>query len=151
MYQRILVPLDGSATADLVLQEALLLAAPLHACLVLLHVVDDYPLRIDMSGLVAYDSTHARLLSIGEGVLGRAAARAAEHGIPTESSLREATGGRVADVILDEASRQRCDLVCMGTHGRRGLDRWVLGSDAERVARRCSVPVLLVRQPVVAG
>ena len=56
-------------------------------------------------------------------------------------------GGRVADTILREIKNTGCDLVVIGTHGRRGLRRALLGSDAESVLRESPVPVLLVRAP----
>jgi nucleotide-binding universal stress UspA family protein len=59
--------------------------------------------------------------------------------------MREVAAGPVADVVVREAGRQRADLVVIGTHGRRGVRRLVLGSDAEQVVRASRVPVLLVR------
>jgi nucleotide-binding universal stress UspA family protein len=58
---------------------------------------------------------------------------------------REIVGGPAADVIVREAKKQRADLIVLGTHGRRGMRRLVLGSDAEQVVRMSPVPVLLVR------
>jgi nucleotide-binding universal stress UspA family protein len=63
-----------------------------------------------------------------------------------ETVLREVAGRRVADVIVDQVAQHHCDLVAIGTHGRRGLARLAMGSDAEQVVRHCPVPVLLVRQ-----
>lgn len=59
--------------------------------------------------------------------------------------LLESIGGRAADLIVDQAKQWNADLIVMGTHGRRGLRRLALGSDAELVVRSASVPVLLVR------
>lgn len=59
----------------------------------------------------------------------------------------ETMGGRVADVIVREARKWKADLIVMGTHGRRGIGRVVLGSDAEAVLREARVPVLLLRAP----
>ena len=61
------------------------------------------------------------------------------------SSVREVVGERVSDVIVDEAAKAGCELIVMGTHGRRGVSRVALGSDAENVLRSSSIPVLLVR------
>jgi nucleotide-binding universal stress UspA family protein len=58
---------------------------------------------------------------------------------------------RVCDVIVDEAKKWRADLIVMGTHGRRGMTRMLLGSDAEGVLRNTPVPVLLVRAADQAG
>jgi len=57
----------------------------------------------------------------------------------------ETAGYGVADVILKQAKKTRADLIVMGTHGRRGVARLVMGSDAEGVVRGAPVPVLLVR------
>jgi nucleotide-binding universal stress UspA family protein len=54
-------------------------------------------------------------------------------------------GGRAADAIVEEAGKWKADVIVLGTHGRRGLRRALLGSDAEEVVRNASVPVLLVR------
>jgi nucleotide-binding universal stress UspA family protein len=55
--------------------------------------------------------------------------------------------GRVADFILKEAQKWRADIIVMGTHGRRGINHVLLGSDAETVVKSSAVPVLLVRAP----
>ncbi|NDZ18444.1 hypothetical protein C7T35_07685 [Variovorax sp. WS11] len=62
-----------------------------------------------------------------------------------ERGLREVTQGRIANVVVDEARSSGCDLIVMGTHGRRGFSRLALGSDADLVVRQSPVPVLLVR------
>ena len=68
-------------------------------------------------------------------------------GVTAETSLHDLRGGRVADAIVEEARQSRCDLIVIGTHGRRGVARAMLGSDAENVVRSSPVPVLLVRAP----
>ncbi|MCM2252789.1 MAG: universal stress protein, partial [Ramlibacter sp.] len=62
-----------------------------------------------------------------------------------ETLLREVTGKRIADVIIEQAQQHSCDLIVMGTHGRKGFSRLTLGSAAEGVVRSSPVPVLLVR------
>ncbi len=66
-------------------------------------------------------------------------------GISPECVLLESIGGAAADLILAQAKEWAADLIVMGTHGRRGLLRVALGSDAEQVVRAATVPVLLVR------
>ena len=80
-----------------------------------------------------------------EGAQAKAAADAAKQGLKPTTVMRETIGGPAADVIVREARKQRADLIVMGTHGRRGVRRMVLGSDAEQVVRASPVPVLLVR------
>ena len=65
-------------------------------------------------------------------------------GLKASTVLAENTGGRVADALIAEAKRWHADLIVMGTHGRRGVKRALLGSDAELVIRYSPVPVLLV-------
>jgi nucleotide-binding universal stress UspA family protein len=67
--------------------------------------------------------------------------------VAAETRLVEARTERVADTIVQEARDAGCDLVVMGTHGRRGFNRVLMGSDAEIVLRHCPLPVLLVRHP----
>jgi nucleotide-binding universal stress UspA family protein len=64
--------------------------------------------------------------------------------LDAESGLVDNFAGRVAEAIVEQAKRWRADLIVMGTHGRRGFDRLLMGSNAELVARYSSVPVLLV-------
>lgn len=81
----------------------------------------------------------------GQDLLSKAQAAAALAGVTAESSLREVTHGRIAKIVIDEARSSGCDLIVMGTHGRRGFSRLALGSDADLVVRQSPVPVLLVR------
>jgi nucleotide-binding universal stress UspA family protein len=146
MYQRILVPLDGSATGTRGLQEAVALATG-HPCrLLLLHVLDDYPLFSQVSTAAGYQDMLKALRQQGLDVLTRARTAVEAADVHSETLLREVTGRRVADVIVDQVRQHRCDLVIMGTHGRRGMARLTLGSDAEEVVRSCPVPVMLVRE-----
>jgi nucleotide-binding universal stress UspA family protein len=151
LYSKILVPIDGSATAERGLQEAMALARDLNAGLVLLHAVDIYPSVLEMSSAPAFQETRHLILQAGEKVLEQARRRVAEGGIAVEAVLRETTMQRVADVVAEEATNRRCGLIVMGTHGRRGFNRLALGSDAELVARYAPVPVLLVRQDAPPG
>ena len=146
MYHRILVPLDGSVTAERALREAIDLAVDQKARLCLLHVVDSFPTWAERSSAKSYAETLSRLVQQGEEILAKARQSATEAGAITETLLHEVTQETVADVIVNTAERARCDLIVMGTHGRRGLSRLTLGSDAELVLRSSKVPVLLLRQ-----
>ena len=146
MYRKILVPLDGGATAEAGLREAIGLAAAVKARLCVLHVVTGFPLLMEMSSSVNYQEVHAGMERYGRELLDKAASAAADAGVQAGGTVRELASGQVADLIVDEARSQGCDLIVMGTHGRRGLRRLTLGSDAELVVRHSPVPVLLVRQ-----
>lgn len=145
MYERILVPLDGSLTAEAGLRHAIALAAALKSKLVLLHVMDDFALMVEMASVANYESMSDTLRRYGQDALDRARKAAADAGVMSETVLREQPQARISEVIDGEAVKHRCDLVVMGTHGRRGFSRLTLGSNAEAVMRISSVPVLLVR------
>lgn len=145
MYTSLLVPVDGSPTAESGLREALQLCAGTPATLHLLFVVDQYPTLLDPASAAAYAEVQEDLRRYGREVLERAAAQVRAAGLSVTETEREVFGGRVADVIVEEAVRVGGDLIVMGTHGRRGLSRLTLGSDAELVLRHAPVPVLLVR------
>ena len=66
-------------------------------------------------------------------------------GVPVETALVESQGERVSEIVVEQARAWPADLIVIGTHGRRGVDRVLMGSDAEQIARRAPVPVLLVR------
>jgi nucleotide-binding universal stress UspA family protein len=147
MYAKILVPLDGSATADRGFEEAVALARALNSSLVLLHVVDPVPLPFEAATAGVWQEMTDGLRKQGEAVLQRARQTAIEHGIAADTRLVEGRTERVAETIVAEARACRADLIAMGTHGRRGFSHAMLGSDAERVLRTSPVPVLLVRHP----
>jgi nucleotide-binding universal stress UspA family protein len=146
MYQRILVPVDGSPTSRSGLNEALRLAKATGARLRLLHVVDEMMFVTSIPEFTAYTADLARVLKEGGAeILKNALAQAQAAGVPAETQLVDSGTGRVADVIVAEAKTWPADLIVIGTHGRRGLRRLTLGSDAEEVVRSASAPVLLVR------
>jgi nucleotide-binding universal stress UspA family protein len=143
-FRKILVAVDGSRAANRGLREAIRLARG-GAPLVILHVVDEfYAFATPAAGAAAVDIT-PQLRESGRKVLAAAAALAARHEVKAKTILREVVVGGAASAIVREARRQRADLIVLGTHGRRGLRRLVLGSDAEQVVRTATVPVLLVR------
>ena len=146
MYKRILVPLDGSPTAERGALEAIRLATGQSATLFFLHVVDDFRMLVEMTSVRSYDEMLKGLRHYGLEVLAKARHAAEAAGVHRESLLREVTNERVAQVIIDQAKQHGCDLIVMGTHGRRGFNRIAMGSEAEQVARTSPVPVLLVRQ-----
>ena len=144
-YKRILVPVDGSTTSIRGLEEAVRIARADGARLQLLHVVDgSIALQAADSGAGVEQLLDA-LYRSGKQILAAAVERAHRAKLRAESALIESMSGRVAKVIVDNARRWGVDLIVMGTHGRRGVSRLLLGSDAELVARESQVPVLLVR------
>ena len=146
MYKRILVPVDGSATSRRGLRAAIGLAKAQRAKLVVLNVVDAMPIFATLEGGMAFDPRLIQTLRAGgRKILAGAAAEAKKRGLKAATVLAENTAGRVADVIVRQARKARADLIVLGTHGRRGLSRMVMGSDAELVVRYAPAPVLLIR------
>ena len=145
MYRRILVPIDGSDTAQRGLQEALGLAKAFDSSLVLLHVVEYYPMMMEMATATTWEQITTDLRTYGQQVLERAHDAAKAAGVASEAHLEDAAAARVCDVIVDQAREHQCDLIVMGTHGRRGIEHALIGSDAERVIRMSAVPLLLVK------
>lgn len=146
MYQRILVPIDGSSTAEKGLSEAIALAKMSGAQIRLLHVVDAMSVVVGADGFASYSAEILPLLrEAGNEIVRRARASVEAAGVAVDVMLREVLSGRVADQVVEEAAVWKADLIVIGTHGRRGVRRLILGSDAEQVLRSANVPVLLVR------
>jgi nucleotide-binding universal stress UspA family protein len=144
MYKQILVPVDGSATSRRGLEEAMRIAKDSGGTLRLVHVVDELVL-VDPEVPVYYQAMIESLRENGKAVLAKSEAAVKAQGIAVQAVLLETMGMRAADLIVEQAAQWPADLIVMGTHGRRGLRRVVLGSDAELVIRQTTVPVLLLR------
>jgi len=135
MYDRILVPTDGSDQTSVV-EHALTIAELCNGCLHTLHVVDDQAApEADRDAVL--DSYERE----GNEAIERVEERASERDIDVTGALRR---GQPHTVILEYAIENDIDLVVMGTHGRSGLDRLFVGSVTERVVRASGVPVLTV-------
>lgn len=153
MFRNILVAVDGSEAADKGLRAAIEVAQGQRApCrLTLLYVLQVMTAVADMQGTM--ESVFERHLEAmrrhGREVLDRAASLVAQAGIEARPVLREARVARAADAITQEA-REGFDLLVIGSHGRRGFQRFLLGSDAELVLRGATIPVLLVRSDETA-
>jgi nucleotide-binding universal stress UspA family protein len=143
-FQRILVPVDGSATSLVGLTKAAELARVLGARIFLLHVTEPSPLTV-APDVVAYspqvvDDLH----EAGRDILSEAAARVKALGVDCECTQADAIGPGVPAAVVAEAGRVNADLIVVGTHGRTGLRRALLGSDAEAIVRETTLPVMLV-------
>jgi nucleotide-binding universal stress UspA family protein len=147
MYKRILVPVDGSHTSTLGLQEAIRIAIDQRARLRLLSVVDESIVTQNFEGMLNAGDVIDAIRDSGERAVKNALALVHKHGVKAESATIETMGERVSDIIVRDAKKWKADLLVMGTHGRRGFNRMVLGSDAELVLRKSPVPVLMVRSP----
>ena len=146
-FERLLVPVDGSDTSAAAIWVAHDLAKQVNACLDFLHVVPDlsFPVGDPVGAYAAFD--YAGLLKSleesGRDLLEQAMKRVED--VPAKSSMIPAAGERISGVIVNAAKERNADLIVMGTHGRGGFDRLLLGSVAEGVTHHAEVPVLLVR------
>lgn len=153
MYQRVLVPLDGSAFAEQALCHAqqvavageteihLLSVAPLLEDQTL-SVVDLYPVYVYRDYLIDHNQEMERITTELTGYLEQVSGRVRAAGYTAVPAVRF---GQPADEIIAYAANYSCDLIAMSTHGRSGLGRWVYGSVADKVLRSSDIPVLLVR------
>lgn len=148
MYQRILVPIDGSDTSKLGLEESIRLAKSTGGRLRLIHVIDDLSLALAMDAYSGHAGDWLNVLRAdGARILQEAADIALKAGVMFDTKLKEQFKGTVYELVLAEAQGWPADLIVLGTHGRRGLGRVVLGSSAESILRNSPIPVLLIRSP----
>jgi nucleotide-binding universal stress UspA family protein len=149
MFKRILVALDGSAASNAGFKSALQLAGDEHAMLAGLHVLDDSSVTLNFEGAYVpapyVDKLFQSLRQRGREILKQAEAVAKTAGVDMQPVLVESRGQTIAQTILAQARKAKADVIVIGTHGRRGLSRVLMGSDAEAVVRESPVPVLLVR------
>jgi nucleotide-binding universal stress UspA family protein len=146
-YRHLLVPTDGSELSAKAVAQAGALARALGARLTLFHVQTAFPISLVGVGELVDPATVDALIE---------AARSHSQQVLHEAREHLAGQGLVADILCEEnplphqaivaaAERLGCDLVVMASHGRRGLQGVLLGSETQRVLSQCSVPVLVVR------
>ena len=140
MYRRILVAVDGSDTSNKALVAALQLARDRDAQVLLLHCVDE--LLLLAAGGLGVGSAPER----GSRVLEDAEAIAKAAGVRVEKRLADMPAQRLGETVAEQARDWNADLIVIGSHGRRGVGRLLLGSGAEQILRLAPVPVLCVRR-----
>ncbi len=138
MYERILLPTDGTPSSDRAIEQALELAALSGASLHALSVVDQTIVPPDVRSDILYDELESECAN----AVGEVEAAANEAGIDVETTVRRGTPYKV---ILDYADEHDIDCIVMGTHGRKGLDRYLLGSVTAKVVRLSEIPVMTVK------
>lgn len=146
MYKRILVPVDGSQTSTRALVAALQMARDSGGSVRLIHVIEELAQVIAYDPYGAYPGDLTKIMrDNGQKVLQQALDIAKSAGVPTDQRLVEAAGLRLADAVNKEVQTYGADLIVLGTHGRRGIGRVLLGSGAEQIIRAAQVPVLVIR------
>jgi len=145
-YHQILVPVDGSPTSEKALDEAIRLAQLTGARLRLVHVVDELSYVNGFEPAMNYLNEIIPLMrEAGEKLLAHDRQKALNKGVGADVVLIVEGPGRICDHVAEQARRARADLIVVGSHGRRGIGRVLLGSDAEQIVRHAPVPVLVVR------
>ncbi len=141
-FRKILVPVDGSSTSGKALDYALQLAKDNQSHVRALHAIDElgYLSGYEYSG----ELMDAARKSASE-VLQKAVLAAQAKGVPLDTRLVDQPGQRLGQTVADEAAGWGADLVVVGTHGRRGVGRVLMGSGAEQIVRMAPVAVLTVR------
>jgi nucleotide-binding universal stress UspA family protein len=151
MNKRVFVAIDGSATAQLALVEAIHFASLPGASLCIGTVLDTSMLdqnNISMGSLIDPQAVKAELRQATDLLLDNAVALAKEAGLDAHRVLVESGSKRVAEMISDAANQWDADLIVIGTHGRRGFERLLMGSVAENLVRIATTSVFLVRRKV---
>ena len=149
MYKNLLIATDGSELGDKALDAALDLARQNGAGLTILTATDPVATGIGSGGFGTIDAGPilARLeeayATEAANLLAAARHKAQEAGIAAETL--HLPRHRPADGILETAAERGCDLIVMGSHGRRGFNRLLLGSQAAEVLARATIPVLIVK------
>lgn len=142
MYKRILVPFDGSDTSRKALDSAIQLARESGGRLRIIHSLDE------LRYVSPYDYTVEVLETARSGAnaaLAEALRLASAADVAAETAMLEGVDLRLGEIVADDARAWHADLVVVGTHGRRGVGRVLLGSGAEQIIRLAPVPVLAVR------
>ena len=150
MYERILVPLDGSKVGEAAIPNvenlALKLATGNEVEVTLLQVISDMTfdfLTDDESAQLPYSEVDLKVIEgMAQRYLGKIAERLAKKGIKVKILVKE---GHAADEIIKSAQEINANLIAMSTHGRSGLGRWAMGSITDKVLHESTVPVLTVR------
>jgi nucleotide-binding universal stress UspA family protein len=145
-YKRIMVAVDGSATSDLALNEAILLTKAFHSQLCIIHVVQEFP-PYGVEWGFDLNRFQEILRNDGQAILDKAKKIVENEGVSAEIQLIEIFNAleRISEKIVEVAGLWKADLLVIGTHGRRGFNRLILGSVAEETIRLSQIPIHLIR------
>jgi len=147
MYKKILVATDGSKLSDKAVQHALQLADMTGAEVVALKVVPRYPQTYFEGGVALAVAEVARIEKQWHDDAMAAVNAVKASGQKLEVKVKPVTvkSDLVSDAIIATAKRQKCDLIVMASHGRRGIKRLLLGSETHQVLTHSHIPVLVLR------
>jgi nucleotide-binding universal stress UspA family protein len=147
MYQRILIATDGTALSQTAVTSAIELAALCGAELVAITVVPRYPQSYFEGSIALQPEETLRIEKQweeqGQSVVELVKKAAADKGVTTQAVIVKSDV--VSDALITEADKHQCDLIVMASHGRRGLQRLLLGSETQHVLTHSTIPVLVIR------
>jgi len=151
MYRRILVPTDGSPVSEAAVDAAIDFAQARGSAIVALSVAVPQPAFQSLEGAIPYDPglQPEVLLEDAQRRVDAVAARAGKAGVAC--TVHTCSALDAAEAIVDTARAQHCDLIVMGSHGRRGLSRLLAGSVTQAVLHYAPVPVMVLRPAPPAG
>ncbi len=146
MFNRILVPLDGSEVAEAVLPYVSLLGREASLPIELLRVVDpSFSYMADFAHLRPQDCEARRMAVRAREYLEQKSMALQDGGLRVTRQVFELFGENPVSVIISEAEKESATLIALSTHGRSGIGRWALGSVTEKVLRSTSTPILINR------
>ena len=149
MYRQILVALDGSPTSNKALSAAIEMASYSggRSVIKLIHVLDEmaYFTGLDPYAGQTYSAVHM-MRQAGEKILAEGLAICQSAGVQADTVLVDRLGAHLAETVAETAREWPASLVVVGTHGRKGIGRMLLGSGAEQIIRLASCPVLVIRK-----
>ena len=147
MYTKILVATDGSTLSKKAVNSAIAMAALMDAELVALKVVARYPQSYFEGGLAIQASEINRVEKVwtdhGQAIVDAVQKAAEAKGVKTKAVTVKSDV--ISDAIIATAKKQKCDLIVMASHGRKGIKRVLLGSETQQVLTHTHIPVLVLR------
>ena len=152
MFKRIVIPVDGSETANKALTVALQMARDSGGSVRIVHVIEGT--NYSSSAMQTEGFAGGAMDSIriaAQKILDEALALAQPFGVAVDTKLFDTFDGRLADAVGNAATDWQADLIVVGTHGRRGIGRMLMGSGAEQIMRQAPIPVLVIRAQDAAG
>jgi nucleotide-binding universal stress UspA family protein len=146
MYKKILIPIDDSPASLAALYEACKIAKHSSGMIHMVHILDFSNFNQGGIGYIQSVVGYEEVKAEGEKILNHAKKIAEEQGVKFDTEILEGLGDKVSKLLVTEASKQNCDVIVMGTHGRAGVMHLLMGSVAEGVLRQANIPVLLIRK-----
>ncbi|RQO36474.1 universal stress protein [Herminiimonas sp. KBW02] len=145
MFKNILLPTDGSALSEIAIQKSIALAKVLGAKITGLYVIPEYQILTWQAEMLTDTSQDFKKLaaSHAEKFLAVISDRAKEAGVP--AALVQVTGEHPYEAILKAADDNKCDLITMASHGRKGIQGFLIGSETQKVLVHSKIPVLVYR------